>query len=1096
MELIFSLINEAPTLFRPSDLLGWLGWICLLGGIVFILLRCQKYQRRFKPNQWVLFGVLFVFVPLTSLFVGVRLPAGGALPLPGVALEPVGPTLMIFAALPFVLAAGLLGPIPAIVLGVISGVFLAYWNTHSIFTPLEMALLALLFSAAFGQNYRTILYRGLRHPLVTALLLSVLYPVLLTINALLLASGPLAGRIDYAITVVGPASAAIAGTLILAGMFAELVKLALPKAWGGQPPWSPSPMESSLEARFLYNVLPLAGLLVLVLLAGNWFVAGNAARQMLEERMANATRMAVDGVPYFLDAGQSLILQLASDQRLDLKSPARLDDFLKQGLRIVPFFRQLFILDSSKTTIAGYPIDNFDLVPSIPEEQIGIDLALEGVLLQVYTIPPPEGETTAQVSFLAAIVNEEGTSQGILIGRTDLESNPFTKPILTSLQSMDQIGGVGILLDESGQILYHPDSDLLMTSYLGRIEDQEIYYDETAPDGTRQIVYFQPAVGRPWAAVLTIPARRAQQLALNIAAPLVGMIVILSIVGVISLRYGLRVVTSSLKILAEEADRISQGQLDHSLSIEREDEVGHLRHSFEQMRLGLKARLDELNRLLLVSQGVASSLEMEEAVQPILESALVSGATSARVVLDPAMVPESRQEEVTTTQFGLGSDADGYHHLDDQILKLMSDRERMVITNPSRTPLLTFDQDDQLPASLVAVSLRHENQYYGTLWVGFDNLHSFAEDEVRFLTTLAGQAALAAANNRLFLNAEIGRQRLEAILASTPDPVLVTDYRDRILLVNPVAWQALGLGLELGIGKPIGEIISQPELVELLRASAEEQESVELTLSNGRIYLATASSVQAEGQLVGRVGVLRDITQFKELDALKSEFVSTVSHDLRSPLTLMRGYATMLEMVGDLNDQQANYVRKIIVGIESMSRLVNNLLDLGRIEADVGLQLQMVPVQDIIEQVTGVLSLQATQKRINLHVDIPQETPPVIEADQALLQQALQNLVENAIKYTPTRGDVWVSCSVRQGRMIFVIRDNGIGIAPVDQPRLFEKFYRGGSREAKREHGTGLGLAIVKSIAERHGGQVWLESQLGKGSTFYLAIPLRQNLGV
>jgi signal transduction histidine kinase len=139
------------------------------------------------------------------------------------------------------------------------------------------------------------------------------------------------------------------------------------------------------------------------------------------------------------------------------------------------------------------------------------------------------------------------------------------------------------------------------------------------------------------------------------------------------------------------------------------------------------------------------------------------------------------------------------------------------------------------------------------------------------------------------------------------------------------------------------------------------------------------------------------------------------------------------------------------------------------------------------------LSLQAAQKRIKLHVDIPEETNPIIEADQALLQQALHNLVENAIKYTPSRGEVRVTCTVRQGRMIFVIRDNGIGIAPVDQPRLFEKFYRGGSREAKREHGTGLGLAIVKSIAERHGGQVWLESQLGKGSTFYLAIPLRQS---
>jgi signal transduction histidine kinase len=206
----------------------------------------------------------------------------------------------------------------------------------------------------------------------------------------------------------------------------------------------------------------------------------------------------------------------------------------------------------------------------------------------------------------------------------------------------------------------------------------------------------------------------------------------------------------------------------------------------------------------------------------------------------------------------------------------------------------------------------------------------------------------------------------------------------------------------------------------------------------------------------------------------------------------MRGYATMLEMVGDLNDQQAGYVRKIVVGVESMSRLVNNLLDLGRIEADIGLQLEMVPVHDIVERVTDALHLQASQKKIELLTQIPHETIPLVEADQALLQQALQNLVENAIKYTPSNGQVRVAVQVRQNRMVFEVHDTGIGISPLDQPRLFEKFYRSTNRDAKRERGTGLGLAIVKSIAERHDGQVWVESQLGQGSHFYLAIPLRQ----
>jgi signal transduction histidine kinase len=229
-----------------------------------------------------------------------------------------------------------------------------------------------------------------------------------------------------------------------------------------------------------------------------------------------------------------------------------------------------------------------------------------------------------------------------------------------------------------------------------------------------------------------------------------------------------------------------------------------------------------------------------------------------------------------------------------------------------------------------------------------------------------------------------------------------------------------------------------------------------------------------------------------ELDALKSEFVATVSHDLRSPLTLMRGYATMLEMVGELNDQQANYVSKIVTGVESMSRLVTNLLDLGRIEAGIGLQVDMVHVQDVIERVVSALQLEASQKHIQINVEISEDTSPLIEADQALLQQAIHNLVENAIKYTPAQGKVFIRMWPKQDRMVIEVRDTGSGISPMDQPRLFEKFYRGAQQTSKEQHGTGLGLAIVKSIAERHGGQVWVESQLGKGSAFFLAVPLHQ----
>jgi signal transduction histidine kinase len=302
----------------------------------------------------------------------------------------------------------------------------------------------------------------------------------------------------------------------------------------------------------------------------------------------------------------------------------------------------------------------------------------------------------------------------------------------------------------------------------------------------------------------------------------------------------------------------------------------------------------------------------------------------------------------------------------------------------------------------------------------------------------------------------------------------------------------LGSGLETGEGLPIERVISHTELLQLMQSPSPEDQPKEITLDDGRVFHGTATSVITDGQRVGRVCILQDVTQFKELDTLKSEFVSTVSHDLRAPLTLMRGYATMLEMVGQLNEQQAIYVGKIVSGVEGMSRLVENLLDLGRIEAGVGLQLEKTSPSEVIDHVIEPFQLQALQKRIKLTPDIPAQEIPLIEADQALLQQAIHNLVENAIKFNRTDGEVILRLEVQVDSVTFSVIDDGIGISPMDQQHLFDKFYRVKIPGSEDRQGTGLGLKIVKSIADRHNGNIRVESRLGQGSTFSLEIPVRQ----
>ena len=1088
MSFLSPILETLPYLTAPT-LFGWVVWLLLLGVTGYSLYTWRRHRLAWKGREWGIFFGLLVLAPLTVLFFGLRISPSTALPPPGVPIDQFGAAYLPFAGLPWTLAGGLLGPMGAALLGGLTGLLRGLWDTHSLFTMLEMALLGVVFSIAIRQRYRTLLFLMLRQPLVAIVGLIPLRAVLYVLGAYFTILGDATVRLDYALSNVGAVTLAFVGEMLVAGLVAQILAMASPSLWGGQREVQPSPAERSLEARFMFGSGVFILLLLVILLIGDWIVAGNAARRMLRDRLSSTAQMASQSVPFFLETGQNLAEQIASNPRLLEAVNPELATLLGEQILSVPYFDQAFVLDATNNALLGcYPDSTCQTFALFPEEDAGLQFASD-VPTQIYSIPPNEASEVARLSFIVAVKGNENQTQRILLGRTNLGINPLTEPLIQSLSDMAEMRGTGILLDGDGMILYHPDATLVKTAYSGERGDQPLFYDETASDGTRQMVYYQPVVGRAWAIVLTVPAQETQQLALEIALPLSLMIFGLALFALVILRVGLRVVTRSLQNLASEADRIAQGQLDHPLQVGGDDEIGQLGRAFEQMRVSLQARLDELNRLLVVSQGVASTLDMREAFKPVLEAALASGASSVCVLLSPKLLPETPIE--SPSRFSIGESRDMYAHLDNQILALAEQQERIVLANVARTRSLALDENSPQPASLMAIALRHKKRYYGVLWVAYDLLHAFSEGEVRFISTLAGQAALAAANTHLFLNVEVSRRQLEAILNSTPDPVLVTDPKSRLLLANAAAEQAFGSKLGKSEGQPTQRLIQQKSLLDLLNSAGEKQ-SVEVLLPDGRTYLATASSVLADGMLVGRVCIMRDVTHFKELDTLKSEFVSTVSHDLRSPLTLMRGYATMLDMVGELNEQQKGYVSKIVTGVESMARLINDLLDLGRIELGVDLQVEPVSVLDVLEKVTNTLRMQATQKEVELSLELPKDLPQHIDADPALFHQAIYNLVENAVKYTPEGGQVFVRVRTSDEDLVFEIQDTGIGIAVEDMPRLFEKFYRGKAREARARVGTGLGLAIVRSIAERHGGRVWVESEEGKGSIFYLQIPTKR----
>jgi two-component system NtrC family sensor kinase len=286
------------------------------------------------------------------------------------------------------------------------------------------------------------------------------------------------------------------------------------------------------------------------------------------------------------------------------------------------------------------------------------------------------------------------------------------------------------------------------------------------------------------------------------------------------------------------------------------------------------------------------------------------------------------------------------------------------------------------------------------------------------------------------------------------------------------------------IGVPVSKAIPDQgfsELIESIRSNPLKHH--ELSFEDGRVFNLQYTPING----VGAVIAIEDITHLKMLDRLKSDFIHTISHDLRSPLTAIMGYVELLERVGPLNDQQKTFVGHVQSSVNNITGLVNDLLDLGRIEAGFDLHKDSVALQTIVRHTVDNLLQQAIEKSIAITCNLGEPLPNV-RGNPIRLRQVVDNLLVNAIKYTPDGGRVTVEMNNEEDHLIIKISDTGVGIPLADQAHIFEKFYRA-SNAPRGVPGTGLGLAIVKSILESHGGRIWLESVVGEGTTFFILLP-------
>lgn len=393
----------------------------------------------------------------------------------------------------------------------------------------------------------------------------------------------------------------------------------------------------------------------------------------------------------------------------------------------------------------------------------------------------------------------------------------------------------------------------------------------------------------------------------------------------------------------------------------------------------------------------------------------------------------------------------------------------------------------------------------------------FTQDDLNLMTALSGQASLALENAELYrrleerldeidkalikVNQELAEKsaQVEAILRSIPDGVIVTDAQNRVILMNPAAERMLGIRSEEAGENPLLAIMGRERAEELYRRAINEGRAsadVSLAKAEGRMVLrANMASVRDErGRLLGIVTVLSDITHLKELDEIKTDLISFVSHELKTPLTAIKGFASTLLRMPDLEEERRReFLQLIDVEADRLARLALDLLDISRIESGRPLEvhLEEVDLGEIVDRV--IESQRMFAKGHEFEVEIKPGAERIV-ADPDKLEQILVNLVNNAIKYSPKGGRVRVAAE-RRGREVWIsVSDQGIGIRPEELPHLFQRYRR--LRDGRgRVKGTGIGLYLVRHLVEAHGGRIWVESEYGKGSTFTFALPQPEGEG-
>ena len=656
------------------------------------------------------------------------------------------------------------------------------------------------------------------------------------------------------------------------------------------------------------------------------------------------------------------------------------------------------------------------------------------------------------------------------------------------------------VVDETRHVVIHSDSTMFLAPWgiaggLTPISEPmggKAYETRSLRDNSRALVYVLPVPGYPWTAVVELPYALVLEDAVATVVPLLLLQALLVVVLAAAMPSALNRITRPITGLAVAAQRVAAGETDDPIRGVANDEVGQIAAAVNALQRNLADQRSVLETYLQSIAACASMTESPQSLCALLDRVTqATGATVARLVVQPSIL--SRESVVLSN----GTE-DGLEIIDRLLTSQLHDVEPASLLIPELAESELLDEHESLVpklGALAALPVCLERHVVAVLWVGYVSTHDFDGVETDFLEAVASILEPALDNLRLKHRLKMKEEYMAAVLASTSDGVLISDADAVFCLVNPALQVILGIDPDAVLGSPISQSGLPQAILDLFAMVAHGLDPFqrEIVLKDNRvIYAFVYPTLDCAGSESGRVVVLRDISATLGAGSVRGSLVFAFSERLRTPLTLIRGYATMTPLVGALGDRQKQYLEKILVGVGQVGVLVDDLMKLSVVESGTGLKREPTALSDVLIEAVDQSEDAATEKGVTLRLE-PAERMAVVDGDRSLLHQAVVNLIDNGVKYTPHGGSVAVSLQVLSDHAIICVSDTGIGIDRDELPRIFDRFYRSDRQEVSSVPGVGLGLAIVKSIVEWHGGSIRVDSEMGQGSRIYVGLPLAED---